>query len=200
LAQLPAGKAGRIMGLWFKLFYVFFKVGLFSFGGGYVMLPVIYQDIQTFNLMPTREFSNVVALSQMTPGPIAVNAATYVGYQSAGLGGAVFATLGVALPSLIIVLIIAVLMDQFKSSPNVHAVLQGIRPATVGMVGSAVIFFAATSLVNGEFSQAILTNPGSYFNLPALAIFGLTLLAATRTKLGPIALTFLAGIVGTLIC
>jgi chromate transporter len=188
------------MGLWFKLFYVFFKVGLFSFGGGYVMLPVIYQDIQTFGLMPTREFSNVVALSQMTPGPIAVNAATYVGYRSAGLGGAVFATLGVALPSLIIILIITALMGQFKSSPNIQAVLQGIRPATVGMLGSAVIFFATTSLVNGEFPQALLTNPGSYFNLPALAIFGLTLLAGTRTKLGPITLTLLAGIVGALIC
>jgi chromate transporter len=184
----------------FKLFYIFFKVGLFSFGGGYVMLPVIYQDIQTFGLMSTREFSNVVALSQVTPGPIAVNAATYVGYQSAGLGGAIFATLGVALPSLIIVLIVAALMDKFKTDPTVQAVLEGIRPATVGMLGSAVIFFAATSLVNGQFSGAVFQNLGKYLNLPALIIFGLTLLASKKTKLGPIALTILAGIAGAVIC
>jgi chromate transporter len=184
----------------FKLFYVFFKVGLFSFGGGYVMLPVIYQDIQAFGLMPAREFSNVVALSQMTPGPIAINAATYVGYQSAGLGGAIFATLGVSLPSLMIVLIIAALMDKFKTNPTIQAILQGIRPATVGMLGAAVIFFATTSLVNGQFSGAAFHNPGSYFNLPALAIFGLTLLASKKTKLGPITLTILAGVVGAVIC
>jgi chromate transporter len=184
----------------FKLFYVFFKVGLFSFGGGYVMLPVIYQDIQTFSLMPAREFSNVVALSQVTPGPIAINAATYVGYQSAGWGGALFATLGVSLPSLMIVLIIAALMDKFKSSPTVQAVLQGIRPATVGMLGAAVIFFATTSLVNGKLAGFTLNQLRSYLNLPELAIFGLTLLAAQKTKLGPIPLTILAGVVGAVIC
>jgi chromate transporter len=188
------------MWLWVKLFYVFFKVGLFSFGGGYVMLPVIYQDIQTFGLMPAREFSNVVALSQMTPGPIAVNAATYVGFQSAGWWGAVFATLGVSLPSLLIVLTVAALMSKFKHSPNIQAILQGIRPATVGMLGSAVIFFATTSLVNGRFSAAAFQNPGSYFNAPAIAIFGLTLLASKATKLGPIALTVFAGMLGALLC
>jgi chromate transporter len=183
-----------------KLFLVFAKVGVFSFGGGYVMLPVIYQDIQAFNLMPAREFSNVVALSQMTPGPIAINAATYVGYKSAGWWGAVFATVGVSLPSLFLVLMVAALMTKFKHSPYVQAVLEGIRPATVGMLGSAVIFFATTSLVNGRLTAAVFHNPGSYFNLSALAIFGLTLFASKKTKLGPIALTVIGGIVGALIC
>jgi chromate transporter len=185
---------------WARLFFVFFKVGLFSFGGGYVMLPMIYQDIQTFSLMPAQEFSNVVALSQMTPGPIAVNAATYVGYRAGGLGGAIWATLGVSLPSLLIIMLIVALLDKFKHSLAVQAVLQGIRPATVGLLGSAVVFFAATSLVNGAFPGIELRELESYFNFPALVIFGLTLIAAKKTKLGPIALTILAGIAGALIC
>ncbi|HYH05355.1 MAG TPA: chromate transporter [Bacillota bacterium] len=185
------------MVLWFKLFYVFFKVGLFSFGGGYAMLPMIYQDIQTFGLMEAREFSNVVALSQVTPGPIAVNAATYVGFRSAGWGGAIFATLGVCLPSIIIILIIAVFMVKFKNSPVVQAVLQGIRPATVGMLAAAVIFFAKTSLVSaGFFSLKMMQNPLEFISLPALVIFFLTIWASKKGKVGPIPLTLLAGVAG----
>ncbi|HEX3048644.1 MAG TPA: chromate transporter, partial [Bacillota bacterium] len=79
------------------------------------MLPMIYQDIQTFGLMSANEFSNVVALSQMTPGPIAVNAATYVGFKSANFWGAVFATIGVSMPSFILILLIASFMNKFKT-------------------------------------------------------------------------------------
>ncbi|MGD8400840.1 MAG: chromate transporter [Bacillota bacterium] len=188
-----------MIGQWAKLFLIFFKVGLFSFGGGYVMLPLIYQDIQTFSLMPAQEFSNVVALSQMTPGPIAVNAATYVGYQSAGLGGAIWATVGVSLPSLLLILLIIALLDKFKHSLTVQAILQGIRPATVGLLGSAVVFFANTSLVDGTFSGIEWRQLETYFNFPAIVIFALTLIAAKKTKLGPIALTILAGVAGALI-
>lgn len=183
--------------LWLKLFYVFFKVGLFSFGGGYAMLPLIYQEIQTFGLMQAREFSNVVALSQVTPGPIAVNAATYVGFRSAGWGGAFFATLGVCLPSIIIILIIAMFMVKFKNSPQFQAVLEGIRPASVGMLASAVIFLAKTSLVNeGFFTRQMLQNPLEFISLPAVVIFALTIWASQKGKIGPITLTLLAGVAG----
>jgi chromate transporter len=183
-----------------KLFAIFFKVGLFSFGGGYAMLPLIYQDIQRFGLMPAEEFSNLVALSQMTPGPIAVNAATYVGFKSAGLGGAFFATLGVALPSLLIILLIAAFIDKFKSNPAVLAVLGSIRPATVGMIAAAVIFFAKTSLIQGQFSAPeFWADPFSRISLPALAIVILTLIGAQKFKIGPITLTLIAGIAGVFI-
>ncbi|HEY8464216.1 MAG TPA: chromate transporter [Bacillota bacterium] len=185
------------MGLWLKLFYIFFKVGLFSFGGGYVMLPMIYQDIQTFGMMPADDFSNLVALSQVTPGPIAVNAATYVGFRAGGLGGAVFATLGVSLPSIIIILIITTFLIKFKNSPTAQAVLEGIRPATVGMLAAAVIFFAKTSLVTTDFfSLKVFQNPLKQISIPAWVIFFLTLLASKKFKIGPIALTILGGIVG----
>ncbi|HBE78048.1 MAG TPA: chromate transporter [Firmicutes bacterium] len=183
-----------------KLFYIFFRIGLFSFGGGYSMLPMIYQDIQTFGLMSPHEFSNVVALSQMTPGPIAVNAATYVGFQSAGFWGAVYATIGVALPSFLIILIIAAFLNRFKSSPTIQAVLAGIRPATVGMIATAVLFFGKTSIFHeGFFSLSMVRNPLHFVSIPGMIIFGVTLIGATLGKIGPIPLTILGGILGALI-
>jgi chromate transporter len=183
-----------------KLFYVFFKIGLFSFGGGYAMLPLIYQDIHRFGLMSAHEFSNVVALSQMTPGPIAVNAATYVGYKAAGFWGSVFATVGVCLPSFILILIIAAFIRKFRSSAVIQSVLSGIRPATVGLIATAVFLFAKTSIIHeGFFSLKLFQNPLHYVSIPAMIIFALTLIASTRFKVGPIALTILAGIVGAFI-
>lgn len=186
--------------LYIKLFYVFFKVGFFSFGGGYAMLPMMYQEIQAFDLMPAREFSDIVALSQMTPGPIAVNAATYVGYKSSGFLGAVFATIGVSLPSFIIILIIAAFINKFKSSSVIQAVLSGIRPATVGLMASAVVFFSKTSLFNkGFFSVKMFQNPLSYISITSLIIFVFTIIGAIKYKIGPITLTILAGIIGAII-
>lgn len=188
------------MPVYWNLFQIFFKIGLFAFGGGYVILPMIYQEINRFGMMSTRDFSDIVALSQMTPGPIAVNAATYVGFKSAGIWGAVFATLGVCLPSFILVLLIVAFMNKFKTSPLVQAVLTGVRPATVGLLASAVLLFANTSIFKeGFFSTAMLGNPLNFVSLPSIVIFALTLVLSVRFKLGPIMLTLLAGIAGALI-
>lgn len=183
-----------------KLFFIFFKIGLFSFGGGYAMLPLIYQDIHRFGIMSAHDFSNIVALSQMTPGPIAINAATYVGYKAAGLWGSIFATLGVCLPSFILILTIIAFINKFQSSPAVQSVLAGIRPATVGLIATAVFFFAQTSIFHEDFfSLSMLQNPLEYISIPALIIFALTLTASTRFKIGPITLTILGGILGVFI-
>ncbi|MBC2581485.1 chromate transporter [Clostridium sp. DJ247] len=183
-----------------KLFYVFFKIGLFSFGGGYVMLPMIYQDIQSFELMSAKEFSDVVALSQMTPGPIAVNAATYVGFRCAGILGATFATIGVSLPSFFIILIISAFINKFKTSSIVQSILLGIRPATVGMIGSAVIFFSKTSIFHeGFFSLKMIHNPLKFISIPAGIIFIITIVLTNKFKIGPIAVTVIAGVIGAFI-
>jgi len=183
-----------------QLFLLFFKVGIFSFGGGYVMLPMIYQEINILGLMPASEFSNVVALSQMTPGPIAVNAATYVGFKSAGFWGATFATLGVTLPSFFIILLISAFFYKFKKSPIVQAILTGIRPATVGLIISAVIFFAESSIFTSTLkSGKFLENPIGFFSIPALLIFTVTILLNKKFKVGPIPLTILAGVAGAFI-
>lgn len=184
----------------FNLFLMFFQIGLFSFGGGYAMLPLIFQSVQEFGIMTAAEFSRLVAISQVTPGPIAVNAATYVGYQYAGFGGAAVATIGVALPSLILVLIVMHFIKKFEESRSLNAVLCGIRPATVGLIASAVIFLAENSIFNGPIlSIRLIENAMDYINVLPCIIFIGTIILAGKFKVGPIKLTLLAGIIGALV-
>lgn len=178
-----------------RLFFSFFKIGLFSFGGGYAMLPMIYQEIGAFGLS-MKEFSDVVAISQMTPGPIAVNAATYVGFKSAGFAGAAFATFGVSLPSFIIITIIASVLHKFKESVIIQHALEGIRPATIGMIASAIVFFASTSIVDVSFIQESFWK---IFSLPSIVIFIVTIVGSKYLKLGPILLTLLGSILGVIL-
>lgn len=185
---------------YFNLFYIFFRIGLFSFGGGYAMLPLIFQSIQEFGIMTSAEFSRLVALSQVTPGPVAVNAATYVGYQYAGIGGAAVATTGVVLPSFVLILIVMHFLKKFQESRSLESVLGGIRPATVGMIASAVIFLAENSIFNGVLlSGEIIKNTMEYINLLPCIIFIGTIILSGKFNIGPIKLTLLAGIIGAVI-
>ena len=188
------------MNIILNLIFVFFKVGLFGFGGGYGILPMIFQEIQRFDIMSAADFSNLVALSQITPGPIAINASTYVGYRAAGLAGATAATVAVILPSLILVHIIIAFLNKFRTSPVVNAVLNGIRPASVGMIASAVIFFSETSIFReGFFSLKMLAHPLNFISLPSILIFALTIVLTQKFKIGPITMTILAGVIGVFI-
>jgi chromate transporter len=183
-----------------NLFMMFFRIGMFSFGGGYAMLPLIFQGVQEFGIMTASEFSRLVALSQVTPGPIAVNAATYVGFQYTGFAGALTATIGVSLPSFVLILITMHFMKVFQESKALDAVLRGIRPATVGLIASAVIFLAETSIFNGAvFSVELLENFKEHVNWLPAAVFVVTIILAGKFKIGPIKLTLLAGLVGALI-
>ncbi len=184
----------------YLLFIMFLRIGFFSFGGGYVMLPLIYQGIQEFGVMSAREFSDLVALSQITPGPIAINAATYVGYNSAGIPGAAAATIGVALPSFILVILVSHFMNRFKESQGLNAVLAGIRPATVGLLAAAVVFLSETSIFNeGVFSRLFFADPAAYVNgVPMLFFLGALFLSA-KFKISPVLLTIASGIVGAAI-
>ncbi|MDF3000151.1 MAG: Chromate transporter [Bacillota bacterium] len=185
---------------YFNLFYMFFKIGLFSFGGGYAMLPLIFQSVQDFGIMSAAEFSRLVAISQVTPGPIAVNAATFVGFQYRGYLGAAVATAGVALPSLLLILITMHFMKVFQENQSVDAVLKGIRPATVGLIASAVIFLAETSIFNGAvFTQDLFTNFREHINLLPMVIFLATIVLAGKFKISPIKLTLLAGLIGAVV-
>lgn len=185
--------------LW-NLTYMFFRLGLFSFGGGYAMLPLIYQGIQQFGMMSTSEFSRLVALSQVTPGPIAVNAATYVGFQYAGIGGAAVATIAVSLPSLVLVILVMHFFEKFQSSGGVQAVLTGIRPATVALLASAVVFLAEGSVFKeGVFSAAFLSDPPGYMNWMSIAFFAVVAVLHGKFKISPIKLTLIAGVLGALL-
>lgn len=183
------------------LFSMFFRIGLFSFGGGLAMLPLIFQSVQEFGVMNAQEFSNLVALSQVTPGPIAVNAATYVGLNYAGVLGAAVATLGVCFPSFLLMLIVMKFIDKFKESKGLEGAFLGIRPVTVGLIGAAAIFVAETALVNGSlFSIELFQDPSAHINLIPCLIFGVTLVLAGKCKVGPIKITILMAIVGAILC
>ena len=182
------------------LFWVFFKIGLFGFGGGLAMLPLMYQSIQQFGLMEQAEFSNLLALSQVTPGPIAVNAATYVGLNYAGFGGAVSATIGVMLPAFIIMLIVARMLDKYKTNRIVQGAFEGIRPVTVGLVASAMIFVSQGVLVKGSLiSMSMFTGGMDYYNPIAILIMVVTVVLMLAVKARPIIVMLAMAVVGAVL-
>lgn len=181
-----------------KLFAAFFKVGLFSFGGGNAMLPLIYQSIRGFSQLDESAFSDMVALSQVTPGPVAVNAATFIGLEAAGLPGAVCATVGVCLPCFIIMLIVIRLLDKYRDSTVVEGAFAGIRPATIGLLLSAVIFMMNGVLVKGPVVSAQLTDPG-YYNLIPIGVFAASILLISLVKIKPLHVMLLMGAAGAVI-
>ena len=189
-----------------NLLWSFFKIGLFSFGGGYAMIPLIQQEIEANNWINPQEFADIVAISEMTPGPLAVNAATYVGVKTAGFWGAFFATLGVSLPSFTLVILVAHFFIKFKENKSIEAILKGIRPATIGLIGSAVIFFSEMSIFTGEIpfrkiryflmGQDINIYEGFGLDYGAFLIFGIILIAIKKFKLNPITAIICSALMG----
>ena len=125
-----------------QLFGIFFKIGAFTFGGGYAMIPLIeYETAEKRNLIDKQEISDIVAIAESTPGPIAINSATFVGYRSCGVLGSVMATLGVVLPSLIIILSIAFFLRKFVDNTYVQYAFFGIRAGVLALIVKAVVNF-----------------------------------------------------------
>lgn len=166
------------------LFTTFFRIGLFSFGGGYAMLPLISREIvDHWHWLTPDQFVDIVAVSGVTPGPIAINAATFVGKKVAGFWGSAAATLGVVMPSFIIMLILAYLMKRYSKLAVIQNMFRGIRPVVVALIASAGIFMVQESVT--LVSQGII----------AVA----TLVLSLKTKIDPILLLVLAGVVGVLL-
>jgi chromate transporter len=130
-----------------RLFFTFAKIGAFSFGGGYAMLPLISHEVVTSHQWVTlNEFVDVIALSQATPGPIAINSATYIGYKVAGFWGSVVATLGVVSPSLMIMLTLAFLFYRYRNVALVKDIFRGIRPVVVVLIAAAALSVVPSTL------------------------------------------------------
>lgn len=124
----------------FRLFVSYLKIGFFGFGGGYAMLSLIHSEVVVRNQWLTNgEFSDIVAISQMTPGPIAINSATYIGYEVAGFWGSVVATVAVCLPALTIMMLITRFFLRLRDNRYVKGVVMGMRPVVVGMIASAAL-------------------------------------------------------------
>lgn len=122
--------------IYLHLFFEFFKIGLFSFGGGYATLPFLYHIADVYNWYTPQQLSDMIAVSSITPGPVGVNVATFSGFVSAGILGSFIATTSVILPSYILVVIISKLLEKFKSNKNVQAAIYGLKPAGCGLLGA----------------------------------------------------------------
>lgn len=127
----------------FTIYLLFVKYGLLSFGGGYVLITLFIHDLgDKYKLLTSGEFANLLAIAQMTPGPIGINAATYVGYKTHDILGGIVATLGLLTPAIFLVILAAFYFTRWEKSPVVQGILSGMRPATLGVIASAVVIFA----------------------------------------------------------
>lgn len=174
------------MQLYLQLFLSFFKIGMFGFGGGYAMLPLIKHEIVDAPnaWMTLKDFTDIVAISQMTPGSVAINSATYVGYTVTGsIAGALTATLAVCLPPLIIMLCLSVFYLRFRSNCYMEAIFRSLKPAIIGLIGAA-----ALSLMNSH----------NFVGGSSILIFALTFLAAFK-KMDPFRLIIISGIAGLIL-
>ena len=185
--------------IYLELFLTFFKIGLFTFGGGYAMLPLVQAEVATLGWLDEATLVNFVAISESTPGPFAINIATYVGSQMGsdfGVIGSIFgsfcATLGVVLPSFIIILIVAKIYDAFKKSSFVKGIMTGLKPAVVGLISAAALSIALTVLVPEGFSFEIFKNLQLYVSL---FIFGVSAVMAFK-KVHPILIICFSAVVG----
>lgn len=182
--------------IYLKLFWAFFQIGLFSIGGGYAAMPLIQnQIVNTYNWLTITEFADVVTISQMTPGPISINAATFVGTRIAGVFGAVIATLGCVFPSFIIVLLLAALYKKYKNLEVVQGVLGGLRPAVVGLIASAGITIIILALWGGKVISFDVSN----IDIIAVVLITICVITIKKLKVNPTYIILGAGVVGGLI-
>jgi len=157
------------MNIYIQLFIEFFKAGLFAVGGGMATIPFLYDISDKTGWFTHAELTNMIAISESTPGPIGVNMATYVGYTSAGISGSLIATLGLITPSIIVILIIAGFYNAFKNNKYVQAAFYGLRPASAGLIAAAGL----SVVVLVVFNQAKFAETGSVLdliNLPSIAL------------------------------
>lgn len=181
--------------IYLQLFWVFVQIGLFSFGGGYAAMPLIEElVVKQHGWITQAQFVDLITISESTPGPIALNAATFVGMQMAGFKGAVVATVGNVLPSFVVVLVLALVYVHYRSSPIMEGVFRGLRPAVLTLITSAAITIVLTAFfgAHGEISLANL-------NIPAVLIFIGTLILLHFKEINPIYIMIMTGLIGLLV-
>ncbi|MBS3947797.1 MAG: chromate transporter [Dethiobacter sp.] len=165
----------------FELYLAFLKIGLFSIGGGYVMLPLIQKEIiERHGWLTLAEFVDILAIAEMTPGPIAINSATFIGFRTGGILGAALATAGVVTPSVVLMILAAAFLRRFYENRWVQAAFHGLRPAVIALIISAAVFVARASLTD----------------LASAALGGAVFLLLIFTKLPPVPVLLLAALAG----
>lgn len=180
--------------IYLELFYTFFMIGAFTFGGGYAMLPIIQSEVSARwgDVISEQAIVDFVAVSESTPGPFAVNMATYIGAEMGGILGSACSTLGVVLPSFIIILIVAKCYEKFRNSSVVKGCMTGLKPAVVGMIAGAVLNVAMTVFFPAGLTVGVFSAAAFYVSL---AVFGVMLLLALK-KVHPIVIVCLSAAIG----
>lgn len=179
--------------IYLELFWSFIQVGLFSFGGGYAAMPLIHhQVVDIHGWLTMNEFADVITISQMTPGPIGINSATFVGTRIAGLAGAIVATLGCVLPSCIIVLLLAYIYYKYRGLTTVQGILNGLRPAVIAMIASA----GSSLVILAFWKEKGISSNIKNIDFISVTIFILAIVILRRWKVNPIVVMTGAGIIG----
>ena len=189
------------MSVYLQLFLEFFRTGLFAVGGGMATLPFLYDMAERTHWFTAAQLADMIAVSESTPGPIGVNMATYVGYTSAGVPGAVLASLGLVTPSLIVIMIVAAFLKAFRESKYVSAAFYGLRPASTAMVVSAGVTVVLATFVTGEIAAVadLVTAIDWRYVVLAAVLLVLTRWCKATKKLHPIVFIALSAVVGVVL-
>ncbi|MDO5036001.1 MAG: chromate transporter [Porphyromonas sp.] len=169
--------------IYLELLLTYLKIGLLGFGGGYAMLSLIEEEVvQKHQWLTMQEFTDIIAMSQMTPGPIGINSATYIGYTVTGsVWGSLLATFAVMLPSFVLVVIISLSFQKMKNNSNIEAIFSGIRPAAVGLIAAAAL---------------MLMNEENFIDWWSIALFAFALISTLKKWIHPILTIVIAGVLG----
>lgn len=178
--------------IYLELFLTFLKIGAFTFGGGYAMLPLIQEQVVAHNWLTNEELINFIAVSESTPGPFAINISTYVGMETAGFFGAICAMLGVVLPSFVIILIIVKCFTKFQKNRVVKGAISGLRPAVVGLIATAVLTTGKMVFFPTGISIANFT---TFAFISSAIIFAIMMVLALK-KINPILIIAFSAILG----
>ena len=181
------------MSIYLHLFLTFLSIGAFTFGGGYAMLPLIQKAVLDNQWLTEEAIVNFIAVSESTPGPFAINIATYVGMETGGFLGAICSTLGVVTPSLVIILIVARIYKQFQESEIVKGCMSGLRPTVIGLIGAAVLTIGKTVFFPDGFAVA---NIDLYNMIVSLIICAIGIFLIFKKKVHPIILIVVSAILG----
>ncbi len=183
--------------IYLLLFFEYFKIGLFSVGGGLATLPFLIDLSHKYNWFDESMLADMVAVSQSTPGPLGVNMATYGGFDAAGFLGGIIATVGLITPSIIVILIVAKFLEKFKTNTVVQSVFNGLRPASVGLIAVAGYEVVKIALLNIDLYK-VSKNLMDLINIKALILFAIIYYAIIKYKKHPVVYIGAAAIIGIL--
>lgn len=185
------------MGVLWLLFTLFFGVGFFGFGNGFAMLPLIFQIVRDHGFLTADEFSRMVVISQALPGPVTINAVSYNGFMVAGIPGAAISIFAIVLPSLILITIVLKFLDRFRGSGSLNAVFAGIRPVSIGLIGTAAIMISENTLFLGKLLSDEWASKGlAYLEPVPCVIFAVVVVLLLKTKISPFILILLGAAAG----